>query len=196
MEIYLREIRIMAICPRWMGVWGLMLATLLNSRSVDAQDKPGESIRAVRDVLERQVADWNRGNLDAFLEGYWNSPKVVFQSGGNRFDGWDALRQRYRRRYQDEGPRDGSPRIHWPRDRATWRGGIARAWTLSADDARRHKAVGTVHRDLPQVSRGLEDRSRPHIRRGASPTEGRAHETVRLKSQDGRDGFVSKPVSA
>ncbi len=60
-------------------------------------------IRAVRDVLERQVADWNKGDLDAFLDGYWNSPKVVFQSGGNRFDGWEALRQRYRRRYQDEG---------------------------------------------------------------------------------------------
>jgi ketosteroid isomerase-like protein len=103
MWIYFREIRIMAISPRSMGVWGLMLATLVNSRSVNAQDKPGESFRAVRDVLERQVADWNKGNLDAFLEGYWNSPKVVFQSGGNRFDGWDALRQRYRRRYQDEG---------------------------------------------------------------------------------------------
>jgi beta-aspartyl-peptidase (threonine type) len=49
------------------------------------------------------VADWNKGDLDAFLGGYWNSPKVVFQSGGNRFDGWEALRQRYRRRYREEG---------------------------------------------------------------------------------------------
>ena len=35
--------------------------------------------------------------------GYWNSPKVVFQSGGQRYDGWEAMRDRYRRRYQAEG---------------------------------------------------------------------------------------------
>jgi beta-aspartyl-peptidase (threonine type) len=93
----------MAINPRWIGVWGLMVATLAYSGPLEAQDKPDEPIQAVRDVLERQVADWNKGNLDAFLDGYWNSPKVVFQSGGQRFDGWEALRLRYRRRYRDEG---------------------------------------------------------------------------------------------
>ena len=27
----------------------------------------------------------------------------MFQSGGQRFDGWEAMRDRYRRRYQAEG---------------------------------------------------------------------------------------------
>jgi beta-aspartyl-peptidase (threonine type) len=62
-----------------------------------------DPICAVRVVLDRQVADWNRGDLDGFLAGYWNSPKVVFQSGGQRLDGWGAMRERYRRRYQAEG---------------------------------------------------------------------------------------------
>jgi ketosteroid isomerase-like protein len=62
-----------------------------------------DSIRAVRAVLDRQVADWNKGDLDGFLAGYWNSPKVVFQSGGHRYDGWEAMRERYRQRYQAEG---------------------------------------------------------------------------------------------
>lgn len=60
-------------------------------------------MRSVRAVLDRQVADWNKGDLDGFLAGYWTSPKVVFQSGGQRFDGWEAMRDRYRRRYQAEG---------------------------------------------------------------------------------------------
>jgi ketosteroid isomerase-like protein len=93
----------MAINPRSLELWGLVLATLVNSRSLQAQDKPDRRTQAVRDVLERQVADWNKGNLDGFLDGYWNSPKVVFQSGGTRSDGWEALRDRYRRRYQLEG---------------------------------------------------------------------------------------------
>ena len=66
--------------------------------------EPGDDpARAIRAVIERQAADWNRGDLDAFLTGYWNSPKVVFQSGGNRFDGWEAMRDRYRQRYKSEG---------------------------------------------------------------------------------------------
>src|SRR5262249_39785940 len=35
--------------------------------------------------------------------GYWKSPNVVFLSGGQRFDGFEAMRDRYRRRYQAEG---------------------------------------------------------------------------------------------
>ncbi len=70
---------------------------------VCAQTGQENSVRAVREVLDRQVVDWNRGDLDAFLGGYWNSPSVVFQSGGQRYDGWDATRDRYRRRYQAEG---------------------------------------------------------------------------------------------
>ena len=53
--------------------------------------------------LDRQVGDWNKGDLDGFLAGYWNSPNVVFMSGGQRFDGFEAMRDRYRRRYKAEG---------------------------------------------------------------------------------------------
>jgi uncharacterized protein (TIGR02246 family) len=58
---------------------------------------------AVRGLLAMQVEAWNRKDLDAFLVGYWNSPDVVFQSGADRSDGFEALRARYRKRYQDEG---------------------------------------------------------------------------------------------
>jgi beta-aspartyl-peptidase (threonine type) len=69
--------------------------------------QPGDlaeaAVRDVRAVLDQQVVDWNKGDLDGFLTGYWNSPKVVFMSGGNRFDGFEAMRDRYRRRYKAEG---------------------------------------------------------------------------------------------
>ena len=87
--------------------WGLVFTGLAAAAMAQAhaqgQTNEEDSVRAVRTVLERQVADWNRGDLDAFLSGYWNSPKVVFQSGGQRFDGWEAMRQRYRQRYQANG---------------------------------------------------------------------------------------------
>jgi uncharacterized protein (TIGR02246 family) len=72
--------------------------------AIPAESGPGEDpVKSIRSVLERQEADWNKGDLDAFLTGYWDSPKVVFQSGGDRYDGWEAMRDRYRKRYKSEG---------------------------------------------------------------------------------------------
>jgi beta-aspartyl-peptidase (threonine type) len=62
---------------------------------------------AVRAVLDRQVGDWNNHDLEAFLTGYDRSPKTVFLSGGDRMDGWDAMRDRYRKRYLGEGKEMG-----------------------------------------------------------------------------------------
>jgi ketosteroid isomerase-like protein len=87
----------------WLAVPGLVVMSAAYTSTVRAQAKTDPAAEAVRAVLDRQVADWNRGDLDSFLTGYWNSPKVVFQSGGQRFDGWEAMRDRYRRRYQAEG---------------------------------------------------------------------------------------------
>ena len=36
---------------------------------------------AIRMVLETQTAAWNRGDLRAFMDGYWNSPDLIFYSG-------------------------------------------------------------------------------------------------------------------
>jgi uncharacterized protein (TIGR02246 family) len=33
---------------------------------------------AIRAVMDRQVADWNRGDIDAFATGYKNSPDILF----------------------------------------------------------------------------------------------------------------------
>ncbi len=62
-----------------------------------------DAIDAVRAVLDRQVSDWNRKDLDGFLKGYWQSPEVVFQSGGTKHVGFEAMRERYNRNYKAEG---------------------------------------------------------------------------------------------
>ncbi len=69
-----------------------------------AADGPAE----VRALLDRQVADWNRKDLDGFLAGYWDSPDVVFQSGAERSRGFAAMRDRYRKNYQAEGKEMGT----------------------------------------------------------------------------------------
>jgi beta-aspartyl-peptidase (threonine type) len=93
----------MVIDRRWIGICGLVSAGLASAVWAEDPSDREDPVRAVRAVLERQVADWNRGDLDAFLGGYWTSPKVVFQTGGQRIEGWEAMRRRYHQRYRAEG---------------------------------------------------------------------------------------------
>jgi len=62
---------------------------------------------AVRQVLDGQVEAWNRGDLDAFMAGYWQSPELTFFSGPDRTSGWQATLDRYRKRYQADGKEMG-----------------------------------------------------------------------------------------
>ena len=54
---------------------------------------------AIRIVLQHQVADWNRGDLDAFAQGYKQSPDILFMSGANIRRGYDSMLQRYKESY-------------------------------------------------------------------------------------------------
>lgn len=85
---------------------GVLLGAAL-AAGAQGDGKPASRERAVRAVLDTQVAAWNRGDLDGFLTTYWNSPDLVFQSGSTRTQGWQATRERYRRRYQGEGKEMG-----------------------------------------------------------------------------------------
>jgi beta-aspartyl-peptidase (threonine type) len=59
--------------------------------------------KAVRAVLDDQVAAWNKGDLDGFMRGYWKDEKLTFISGGTITRGWVPTRERYVKRYQAEG---------------------------------------------------------------------------------------------
>ena len=50
-------------------------------------------------VLTDQAEAWNRGDLEAFLTGYWKSDQTVFAGGGDVHRGFDAMAARYRKSY-------------------------------------------------------------------------------------------------
>jgi len=72
----------------------LLLLTLL--APLAAQVAP------VQQVLQQQEGAWNRGDLEAFMSGYWNSPELTF-FGAEKTSGWQATLERYRKRYQAGG---------------------------------------------------------------------------------------------
>lgn len=61
------------------------------------------SARDIRAVLDRQVAAWNRGDLEDFMIGYWHSRDLTFYSGSTIVSGWEETLARYRNRYQSGG---------------------------------------------------------------------------------------------
>ncbi len=62
---------------------------------------------AIRSLLAAQVDAWNRGDLEGFMAGYWNSPDLSFYSGGKVTHGWQPTLERYRQKYQGEGKEMG-----------------------------------------------------------------------------------------
>jgi ketosteroid isomerase-like protein len=59
------------------------------------------AFEACRDVLEAQAAAWNRGDLDAFADGYQRSPEIVFAGVSGVTLGWEDMLSRYRTGYPD-----------------------------------------------------------------------------------------------
>lgn len=62
---------------------------------------------AIQQVLDGQVAAWNRGDLDGFMAGYWKAEDLRFFSGKEPTRGWQATLDRYRQKYQAEGKEMG-----------------------------------------------------------------------------------------
>ncbi len=59
--------------------------------------------KAILAVLDKQVAAWNRHDLEGFMAGYRNSEALSFYSGGTKTSGWTTTLERYRSRYQSSG---------------------------------------------------------------------------------------------
>lgn len=86
----------------------LVALLLLSSVPFLAQDGPSAAQKAIEQVLEDQLAAWNRHDLEAFMLGYWNSSELTFFSGGELAQGWQQALERYRKRYQMEGREMGT----------------------------------------------------------------------------------------
>jgi uncharacterized protein (TIGR02246 family) len=72
----------------------LVLLWIVPVRTVFAQD--AES--AIKQVLTDQVSAWNRGDIDAFMQGYKNSPDTTF-IGKTIRQGWQSVMDRYKASY-------------------------------------------------------------------------------------------------
>ena len=90
----------------WIGVTVALAMGVFLFVQKQALTKPTDERKpdreAIRAVLSAQQTAWNRGDVDAFLVGYWRSPELTFSGSSGVARGWDGVRTRYKKNYPDK----------------------------------------------------------------------------------------------
>ncbi|HEY6064120.1 MAG TPA: DUF4440 domain-containing protein [Chitinophagaceae bacterium] len=76
----------------------LFAMAIFSSATVAAQSKDELSIRK---ILENQTAAWNRGDIDGFMNGYWENDSLMFIGKSGVTYGWSNTLKNYKKNYPD-----------------------------------------------------------------------------------------------
>ncbi|HSH19793.1 MAG TPA: nuclear transport factor 2 family protein [Draconibacterium sp.] len=76
---------------------GLLFATSFAEVKINKKEKSEINV-----LLDKQVEAWNEGNLEKFMETYWNSEKLVFVGSRGPTYGWQATLENYKKGYPDK----------------------------------------------------------------------------------------------
>ncbi|RZK59521.1 MAG: DUF4440 domain-containing protein [Pedobacter sp.] len=78
-------------------IFFILLAFSIVSRA----QKPTEK-QAILNVLEKQRADWNKGDIEAYMQGYWKSDSLLFVGKSGPTYGWQKTLENYKKGYPDK----------------------------------------------------------------------------------------------
>jgi ketosteroid isomerase-like protein len=76
----------------------LLFAFCLCVTSSFAQSKDEQ---AVRTMLTAQVTEWNKGNIDGYMKGYWENDSLLFIGAKGPRYGYQTTLKRYKEAYPD-----------------------------------------------------------------------------------------------
>lgn len=57
--------------------------------------------REIRQLMAVQTSTWNQGNIEGFMQTYWQSDSLVFVGSHGPTYGWKATLERYKKSYPD-----------------------------------------------------------------------------------------------
>ncbi|MCW8939182.1 MAG: DUF4440 domain-containing protein, partial [Flavobacteriales bacterium] len=57
---------------------------------------------AILEVMSQQEQDWNNGDVDAFMQGYWQSDSLMFVGKNGIKYGWQTTLENYKKSYPDK----------------------------------------------------------------------------------------------
>ena len=78
----------------------LLSCSMNNSKAIDTIRQDSNEINAIKKLLTTQQACWNNGDIDGFMQGYWNSEELIFTSATHKpAYGWKNTLERYKKSY-------------------------------------------------------------------------------------------------
>lgn len=77
----------------------IVLGILFN---ISLQAQTDKDIETVKSLLQNQAADWNKGDIEAFMQVYWQSDKLQFIGSKGVTYGWENTLNNYKKSYPDK----------------------------------------------------------------------------------------------
>ena len=79
-----------------------ILFVLIGSNAYSQQRLKNDDINAVRAILKSQETAWNNADINTFMEGYWQSEKLVFVGSKGPTYGFLNTLERYKASYPNK----------------------------------------------------------------------------------------------
>ena len=83
----------------------LIAVSILTVSFINAPSKiifsPANEIEEIKKLLDRQKQDWNRGDVNAFMVGYWESDSLMFVGKSGVTYGYKNTLANYKKNYPD-----------------------------------------------------------------------------------------------
>lgn len=70
--------------------------------SVYAQKGAKDNIMLIKDVLDEQATAWNKGDIEAYMQGYWHDDSLLFIGNKGPVYGYKSTLERYKKSYPDK----------------------------------------------------------------------------------------------
>ena len=78
-----------------------LLLTLLTSLTLFTLSAQNKDEQTIRNILRDQTENWNKGNIDAFMQGYWHSDSLLFVGKNGPKYGFQTTLENYKKSYPD-----------------------------------------------------------------------------------------------
>ena len=78
-----------------------LLITLLTTLTLLTASAQNKDIQAIRKILANQTIQWNKGNIEAFMNGYWKSDSLLFVGKSGPKYGYREALANYKKGYPD-----------------------------------------------------------------------------------------------
>ena len=77
------------------------LLTLLATVTLLTSSAQNKDEQAIRSILAEQTIQWNKGNIESFMKGYWKSDSLLFVGKNGPKYGYQTTLENYKKNYPD-----------------------------------------------------------------------------------------------